>query len=239
MSLLRPLTKDERALLRARARPFTWEFAKSLLFGGLFFCSILFLLLQVLWRWIAPIVDVDHAGQYRFIVFLVAFCLTVGCLIPAALSARRFARKLMPQQNLARDDLNDGQAATAEYAVTQALELPESEDEGIGYFLELSDGRILYVQGQDMSPDDSVKAPPGAIEAPKFPAANIHYSYGPKSGLRLGILPTGDYLPPRRLKPRRFRSNDAIPEDGKFYTQGLDGVLQLFKLQFADSAEKS
>lgn len=238
MSLLRPLTKDERALLRARARPFSWELTKSLLFGGLFFCSILFLLLQVLWRWIAPIVDVDHAGQYRPVVLLVAFGVTVGCLIPAAISARRFARKLMPQQNLARDDLNDGQAATAEYAVTQALELPESEDEGVGYFLELSDGRILYVQGQDLYPDELEETPPDAPMAPKFPATNIHYSYGPKSGLRLSILPAGGYLPPRRLKPRRFRGNDAIPEDGKFYTQGLDGVLQLFKLQFADFAEK-
>lgn len=239
MSLLRPLTKDERALLRAQARPFGLEVAKGLLFGGLFFGSILFVLLQTLWRWLAPAIDVADAGQYKPLVFLIALLITTICLIPALISARRFGRKLAPKQNLAHADLAGGQAMTAEYAVTQVLELPEFEDEGIGYFLELSDGRILYVQGQDLYPEESDEEAPSTKVVQRFPATSIHYSYGPKSGVRLGITPSGDYLPPRRLMPRRYHNNDAIPEDGTFYTQGLDGVMQLFKLKFADTAEKS
>jgi hypothetical protein len=239
MSLLRPLTKDERALLRAQVRPFGLEVVKGFFFGLLFFGGLLSILLQLLWKWIAPVLDVSDAGQYKILVFLTAMLITVVCLIPAALSARRFGRKLAPRQKMAREDLKSGQAATAEYAVTQAFELPESEDEGTGYFLELSDSRILYVQGQDLYPDEPEDMPADAAATAKFPAASIHYSYGPKSGVRLGITPTGAYLPPRRLQARRYRSNDAIPEDGTFYTQGAEAVMQLFKLKFADAAEKS
>ncbi|MBP7253796.1 MAG: hypothetical protein KBA75_09980, partial [Alphaproteobacteria bacterium] len=162
MSLQRPLTKDERALLRAQGRPFGLEVAKGMLFGGLFFGSLLFVLLHTLWKWVAPVIDIENAGQYKFVVLLIALLLTTVCLIPALISARSFGRKLAPKQNLARADLAGGQAMTAEYAVTQALELPESEDEGIGYFLELSDGRILYVQGQDIYPEEPDEEAPSA-----------------------------------------------------------------------------
>lgn len=234
MSTLAPLTADERQLLQARARGVGWEMARSFLFGGLFLTSILFLVLFTAWKFFGPGLGFPAAKHQAGAVLAVAATLSAGFLLPGLRSALAFARNLSPQARLAQEDLAAGQAKIETLTITAADELPEFEDEGTGFFLQLADSRVLYVQGQDLYDyAHDAENEENAEKAKVFPATIIRYRIAPRSGLRLGLEPAGAYLPAVLLASRRFGRDDAMPEDGVFYDGTLADTRRKFGLKSA------
>ncbi len=237
MTTLSPLTADERQLLQAHARGVGWEMARSFLFGGLFLTSILFLVLFSAWKFFGPGMGFPDARHHAGPVLAVALTLAAGVLLPAIRSALTFARKFKPQVELAREDLAAGQAKVETLTVTAADELPDDNDDGAGFFLQLKDNRVLFVQGQDLyvyayDADDEENP----HQAKTFPATTVHYRTAPRSGLRLGLEQAGDYIAPVVLASRRYERNDVTPEDGTFYDGTLADTRQKFGLVSAKPA---
>lgn len=231
MTTLSPLTADERQLLAVQARGVGWEMARGFAFGGLFLTSILFLILFTAWKFLGPAIGFSGAKHHAGEVLALAMAITALCLLGAARSAVRFARQQAPQARLAQEDLAAGQARVETLTVTAADQLLEYEDEGPGFFLGLADNRVLFVQGQDLynhAHDTEPEESPAPAKT--FPARTVHYRTAPRSGLRLGLEPTGDYITPVLLASRRLGRDDIMPEDGTFYDGTLAETRQKFRL---------
>ena len=144
------------------------------------------------------------------------------------------------------DDLKNGYALVEEFTVTRAVEISEYEDEGTGFFLELSDGRVLCVTGQDLYPyaHDSEAQPEEGIadECHLFPQNKIEYRYTPLGKRRLLVTGKGEALRPYGIvqshkgffkKDKKGVRTYTGPEDGIFYNGPMERVLESFsyKLQ--------
>ncbi len=231
MTTLSPLTADERQLLQAQARGVGWEMVRSFAFGGLFLTSILFLVLFTTWKFLGPTIGFADAKHHAGYVLAIALALTAAVLLHGARSAMRFARQQAPQTKLAQEDLAAGQAKVETLTVTAADELLEYEDEGPGFFLGLADNRVLFVQGQDLyNHAHDTEPEENPAPAKTFPARTVFYRTAPRSGLRLGLEPAGDYVAPVMLASRRLGRDDAAPEDGTFYDGTLADTRQKFRL---------
>lgn len=231
MTTLSPLTVEERQLLQAHARGVGWEMTRSILFGGLFLTSIFFLVLFTAWKFIGPGMGFPDARHHAGPVLAAALTLAVGVLLPAIRSARTFAHKYKPQLKRVREDLVAGQAKFETLTVTAADELPDDYDDGAGFFLQLRDNRVLFVQGQDLyvyAYDADDEEDPH--QAKTFPATTVRYRTAPRSGLRLGLETAGDYISPVLLASRRRGRNDVVPEDGTYYEGTLAETRQKFGL---------
>ena len=221
MTTLSPLTADERQLLAAQARGVGWEMARGFAFGGLFLTSILFLILFTTWKFLGPAIGFSGAKHHAGEVLALAMAITALCLLGAARSAVRFARQQAPQARLAQEDLAAGQARVETLTVTAADELPDDYDDGMAFFLQLADNRVLYLNDPSLYCN---------LEPKTFPARTVHYRTAPRSGLRLGLEPTGDYITPVLLASRRLGRDDIMPEDGTFYDGTLAETRQKFRL---------
>ena len=230
----RPLTGDEKAALAMHGRPVGREMARRVLFSGFVLTGLLFAVSFSVWKWLGPQLGFVSAKNHLLPVLLLSMAVAVifiGRHIPSMFA---FARKQAEPSQKAKADLAAGLARQIYLDVTAALEAPEYEDEGVGFFLQLTDGRVLYVQGQDLYDHAHDAADEEGKALPKtFPSTRILYACGPQSGIRLSITPQGTYLPPALLQARRYADADAIPADGAFYNGALDDMMARFKLRRA------
>lgn len=124
--------------------------------------------------------------------------------------------------------------------VRRAVEIKEYEDEGTGFFLELDDGRVLCVIGQDLYEyAHDAEFEKGATDMRHlFPQTGIEYRFAPLRGWRLSIKGTKEPLQAygRVATTRRFFKKDKAsgqrvytgPEDGAFYDGPMEVVLNKF-----------
>lgn len=105
-------------------------------------------------------------------------------------------------------DLREGQAEQLHVTASEVVELEEYEDEGSGFFFDVGDGRLLYMQGQylddDALNDDSSSEQPAedgsaAVRTPRFPCREFEIVRASYSQEVLTLRCLGDYLPPSRL----------------------------------------
>jgi hypothetical protein len=81
--------------------------------------------------------------------------------------------------------------------VRDAIEVEETEDEGPHYYLQLADGRVLFVSGQyllDFAHDPD--------EEDVFPRRSLTLRRSPATGELLGVKPRGPYLAPTTTRPK-------------------------------------
>lgn len=117
-----------------------------------------------------------------------------------------------------RDLKEQGLLLTQDYSATRAFEVEEWEDEGVHYYLELTDGGVLFLTGQylyDYEPtfDDS------EINQPRyFPCTEFSVLRHKAEGYVVDIVCRGDVLEPELVAPPfdfKDFDNDLVPEDGQ------------------------
>ncbi len=209
----------------------TGEMVRGALFIGFFFFSVVFVISNLLLKWFGTNFELTDQQLRMVIAGSIA-------LVPAAYGMwshvrtyKKFMNKISGHMQLAREDLASGQAQVEEFKVLSIVEMEEYEDEGAGYFLELSDQRVLYVQGQDLYRLRLKKS--------KFPSSGIIYVTGPRSHMRLDLQPSGESLDLKGVietsgwseQVREAREvSGQMPQDDTFYPGAMDEVLKRLNL---------
>ena len=158
VSTTRPLTKEERALLREP--------------------------LPKLFGWWNGVVSALCVFVLAFLVVLLAAPWLPRAVIPPAATAvgllgavatyasvqRRERRRLREQRDRVARELAAGYVNCTTYTITDAVAVEEREDEGLSYYLLLDDGRTLFLSGQYLyEPADEDGFPWAAFEVVRVP----------------------------------------------------------------------
>lgn len=129
---------------------------------------------------------------------------------------------------LADEDLKNGIAVVEHLEVVAVVEVAEEDDEGAGFLLELRDGRVLFLVGQDLYPH-SLDAEPkekADLEGNTFPSSTMDFIYAPRSGVVLDKKGTGTYLKPRSWVKWQGDGPRSTPYRGPFPDRFNDGPLE-------------
>ena len=215
----RPLTDQEKTMLKRNTPldPATgaWDLVKGTSFITFFF----FCIIGLLWKLLGPKVCCSQQNAAMLVMFAVALGLSLYFYTwPSA--QRGYHPNQTARRELYKRELTEGVASTEGLAVTAAYELPEFEDEGVGFFLGLDDGRVLFVQGQDLyeHAHDYVDEE-GPSKPSTFPSTRVLYNYGPKTGLEFSIEPFGEFLKPEILEKIKYqRKSGAGPGFGRTWS---------------------
>ncbi|WP_459204497.1 hypothetical protein ACQVRV_19410 (plasmid) [Ralstonia pseudosolanacearum] len=125
-----------------------------------------------------------------------------------------------------------GQLARQRFQATRAFAVQELEDEGLHYYIELSDGRVLYLGGQYLYDYEPITDDPEFNQARSFPCTEFEVLRHKDAGYVLHIHCAGTVLEPEITAPP-FRREDfrrGMPEDGEIIA---DGAYERIKRQRA------
>lgn len=96
---------------------------------------------------LSTFVDRPLSPQLLSLITLLIFVLLVVCAM--AISSRRRRKSIAPRQFQTLEELEAaGLLVSEDYTARRAFQVEEVEDEGPHYFIELADGRVLYLNGQ-------------------------------------------------------------------------------------------
>jgi len=225
---LAELTAEEHKRLRRFYAQPDWDgsLVPGMLNGG---CvgMLTFVICFGLWYILAPVDDPQLHRPY-FLWFAGAVGLYVAIAFIRSIGwADTKAREI-------RQDIESGNAHVVELDLERAVEIEEYEDEGAGFFLEMSDGRVLCLISQDLydyATDIDIEKG-GEDLRDQFPQTRIRYRYAPQSGICLDLTGVGKPLRPfGKVKTTgRFFKNRTYtgPEDGMVYEGPLEATLATF-----------
>jgi hypothetical protein len=118
--------------------------------------------------------------------------------------------------------LANGVLSSEEFHVASAIEVDESEDEGLHYFLAVATERTLFLSGQYLY---------GLAEGGRFPSTRIRVYWHATLGCTFGVECLGEPLAPAR-KEQPFSVEDfdsnRIPEDRTVLPRRLEEVVAVF-----------
>jgi hypothetical protein len=175
--------------------------------------------------WLLPIFALNSMPPNRDLVVPVG-CGSLFVLFAGALwFFRRRARRL----DAARDtethsryaaDLIDQQIDEYRLRVVKAIEVEEFEDEGMQFYLELEDGRILFIMSQQFYHEEEYHG--------RFPSTEVLVTRLPHADEVIGLEPVGDHLPVSAEWPS-FTADDykngRVPQHGAL----LPGPLSRYR----------
>jgi hypothetical protein len=204
-------TPEERATLEAHAKPGPpagWLDSLGEHFMILFGFAVAGLLLSV-----APAGLIKGLGFGISIVQLILLLGFVGGF-GVGIAVLRKGRAFFEQKRAAyRRDLTTPEVEVLHCTATDAVKVEEVEDEGPGFFLQVEDSQLLYLQGQYLYELEEKRLFPSSI----FEITRARYS-----GLVLGISCLGDPISPRTRGP--FTDDEYIPAAGELLTARLNSL---------------
>lgn len=118
------------------------------------------------------------------------------------------------------NDLKDGNVMVLSCQSNAVIEVEEFEDEGPGFFFEIDDGKIMFLQGQYLYDH---------VDSKRFPNKKFDVVKLPHSGVILDVVCKGDSLAPLRvLEPTAISSEQHIPfvYDGDIFSGKLETIEQ-------------
>jgi hypothetical protein len=125
----------------------------------------------------------------------------------------------MTEQEHLRELERLGLLESTAFRATRAFGVEESEDEGLHFFLELTDGRVLFLSGQYLY--DYEANPDIGTTQRSFPCTEFTVRRHKKEGYTAEIVCGGTVLEPEVMAPpfgRKVWQRDRIPEDGALIT---------------------
>ena len=203
----RPLTDAERGLLpQSPTLPLRWTAG----IGPGLAVAVIAVLLGLL---AAGMANWTSAAAVRAVV-AVAVLAGLGACAHAAARTRSLGKS-----PTGWDDLQEGTARVARFDATDAVAVEESEDEGLSYFVALTDGRVLFLSGQYLYEP---------VERGEFPARRFEVVRTALSGTVLSVTALGPALAPSFTRSpftdAEYESG-SIPEDGAV----LPGPLERYR----------
>lgn len=230
----RPMTNEERKILKQYTKASRYrELVAPHVFGSFMVFAVLFVVLSYGGDFVLPLLGLPGPSEYK--AKAVIGCSTVTLLVMGTMLLQEIKalRATGSDYDPAAEDLAATITNVETLEVQAAVEIEEFEDEGAGFFLELKDGRVLCVIGQQLYPysltSESDPASPAEAQYPPFPSDKIEFSYAPKSKVFFDVLGRGTYLKPRSMVaygPKGPANSDLV--DNTFYQGGLKEVLARF-----------
>ncbi|MEZ4829147.1 MAG: hypothetical protein R3C61_23110 [Bacteroidia bacterium] len=115
-------------------------------------------------------------------------------------------------------DLQNGIVEVTECTPSNAIEIEEDEEMGIGYYLEVGENQTLFLMGKYLFTQ----------KIPYFPSTRMAIIRAPQSGIVLDISINGDYLPPMEniaaFSPEDY-SSGKVPLDGEIINKPLKELV--------------
>ncbi len=151
----------------------------------------------------------------RAVLFFAFLILCVFCLF-------RLMRHLPSSRGVFTEEQleAEGKIHKEEVQCRRAVEITEFEDEGMHFLMELLDGRVLYLTGQNLYDLTAEKAP-------VFPSTSLQLKRVIDSGFVTSVTPTGSYLAPSKKYPDFTTAviyEDWDIQDGDFLPLTFDQV---------------
>lgn len=118
------------------------------------------------------------------------------------------------------------------FQARRAFCVNEFEDEGPHYFAELTDGRVLYLNGQYLYDYEPIDNDPEVNQPRAFPCSKFEVLRHKAAGYALHVVCEGHVLEPEVIAAPFARQTlrAGIPEDGKIFDAGS---YERLKRQFA------
>jgi hypothetical protein len=120
------------------------------------------------------------------------------------------------------------------YDARRVFEVAEHDDEGMHYFIELNDGRVLYLTGQFLYDFVEITDDPEANQPQTFPSARFTLKRHATSGAVLDLVPEGAVIRPEVVLPpfsrEAYRSGMVSTDEVKLYAdRTYDDLLATFR----------
>ncbi|HTF56156.1 MAG TPA: hypothetical protein VK661_02720 [Planctomycetota bacterium] len=130
-----------------------------------------------------------------------------------------------------RRDLAEGELEIINCTIFEAVEVVPIDDEGTGYFLDVGDGALLFLQGQDLDEDED--------EAPrKHPRQRLHLVRSPYAGHDFEMEWSGDVVPPSRSVDSNEFGDVYVPTDGELIPAALHNLESDLKRLYEQKYER-
>ena len=112
---------------------------------------------------------------------------------------------------------SQGHLLKQQFQASRTFSVEEYEDEGPHYFIELVDGRVLYLNGQYLYDYEEITDDPGYNQPRKFPCTIFEILRHKLAGYVVDIRCSGTVLEPEVVAPcfTKERIRQGIPEDGE------------------------
>lgn len=126
-----------------------------------------------------------------------------------------------------------GLLESAEFRAARAFGVEEFEDEGLHYFVELTDGRVLFLSGQYLYDYEPITDDPALNQPRKFPCSEFTVRRHKTEGYVVEIVCGGTVLEPESIAPpfgRRDWRENRIPEDGQVISETTYDELKRMRL---------
>lgn len=134
-----------------------------------------------------------------------ALALIVGIFVYLRMNREEWRAR---QTNELSEELAAGVAEIVRYSARNAIRVEEFEDEGLSFFVELTDGRILFLSGQYLYEAD---------ETDQFPNTTFTIVRTPRTRMVLEFDCRGDYFPPVETRAPFTDAEyqqGSVPSDG-------------------------
>lgn len=138
---------------------------------------------------------------------------------------------LKTQEEFLRELKESGQIETSAFSAMRAFGVEEFEDEGLSYYLELDDGRVLFLNGQYLYDVEPMTDDPEYHQKRRFPCSRFTILRHKTEGYAVDIQCHGTVIEPEFIASP-FRDQDwregSVPEDGEIISHtGYDGLKEM------------
>ena len=155
------------------------------------------------------------------------FCLS--CAVGGATAWRLCGRpSLKPTAFVAPDYEKLGLLVNEEFSVRRAFEVEEYEDEGLHFFLELEDGRVLFLCGQYLYDYQEVSDDAELNQKATFPCQKFVVRRHKTERWIHSIICYGPYLKPEATLPhysKAYQKAFRLPSDGEIFDVPYDELF--------------
>ncbi|MCL4180209.1 MAG: hypothetical protein KJ072_21010 [Verrucomicrobia bacterium] len=164
----------------------------------------------------------DHGWPWWAVPSIIVVML--GSIVAAFLVFNRVGFRQVISGKSAEEQIAEleqkGLLASESFSARRAFQVEEFEDEGSHYFMELEDGRVLYLNGQYLYDYAEISDDPELKQPRSFPCSRFTVRRHKSEGYVVDIVCEGGVLNPECVAPS-FDEQDAkhglIPEDGQVY----------------------
>lgn len=194
----RPITQQEISLLSARCLIFERNPLIIAVVATFIFMFLLCMLLTMTFEFL-------KSNEYNLLFYLL---MVVSLILSVFISYRICPAKQKP----ILEEVLDSTVEIFDIEASDAIKVEEFEDEGLGYYLNIGNGKVFFVQGQYLYDEDG----DGKAQM-KIPSTSMSVTRSSLSKIVLDIKLLGEYLTPSHTNPpftvEDFKNN-RVPEDG-------------------------